>query len=104
MENTLPFEFGPPNIVKPASELLGETLLQLNQPAQAARAFAEQLKRTPRRTVSLLGLARAAKAAGNRVKAADAYRRLAAIWHNANENIPGRAEALKAETKISSGR
>jgi len=104
MENALPFEFGPPNIVKPASELLGETLLQLNQPAQAVTAFADQLKRTPRRTASLLGLARASKAAGNRMNAAGAYRRLAAIWHSANENIPGRAEVLSAETEDTSVR
>lgn len=99
MEKALPLEFGPPNIVKPASELLGEVALQLNQPSQAVTAFTYQLKRTPRRTASLLGLARSAKAAGNRAGAADAYRRLATIWHGADKNVPGLAEAKKAETQ-----
>ncbi len=95
MEAELPYEFGPPNVVKPTAELLGQVLLELGRHKKAAQAFNAQLKRTPLRTISLLGLARASAAAGNAVEAAEVYQRLAAVWHSANPHVPGREEALK---------
>ena len=60
VEDSLPFEFGPPVPVKPVNEQVGEMLMDLRRPKEAMEAFELSLKRTPRRTLSLLGLARAA--------------------------------------------
>ena len=62
VEASLPFEFGPPVPVKPVNEQVGEMLMDLRRPKEAMEAFELSLKRTPRRTLSLLGLARAAMA------------------------------------------
>jgi len=56
---------GPPEPIKPALEFYGELLLSEGKPSEAAAAFERQLLRTPNRTPSVDGLARAtAKAAG----------------------------------------
>ena len=56
---------GPPEPIKPALEFYGELLLTEGKPSEAAAAFERQLLRTPNRTPSVEGLARAtAKAAG----------------------------------------
>lgn len=94
-ETSLPYEFGPPNVVKPAWELYGETLLELGRHEEAAEAFRRQLDRTPRRTTTLLGLARAQSGAGDERAASETYRELAEIWKNAE---PGVA-ALVSEAK-----
>jgi tetratricopeptide (TPR) repeat protein len=55
---------GPPGPMKPAHELYGELLLDADRAAEAMAAFEQSLLRTPRRTPSLLGLARAAAKVG----------------------------------------
>lgn len=55
-EFSLPIEFGPPEIVKPSSELLGEVYMELGMLEEARAAFEAQLKRTPKRRISLLAL------------------------------------------------
>ena len=55
-EFSLPIEFGPPEIVKPSSELLGEVYLKLEMMEEAKSAFDAQLTRTPKRYISLSGL------------------------------------------------
>ncbi len=59
-EDAMSFEFGPPVVVKPAHELLGETLLDLGRPEEARKQFEHSLARAPKRALSLQGLARAA--------------------------------------------
>ncbi|HSR41401.1 MAG TPA: tetratricopeptide repeat protein, partial [Longimicrobiales bacterium] len=86
-EAGLPFQFGPPAIPKPTFELLGEALLEAGRADEAAEAFATALQRTPRRTASLLGLARAQEAAGRRAEARRTYGELAAIWSAADPGI-----------------
>jgi tetratricopeptide (TPR) repeat protein len=81
LEATLPFEFGPPFIEKPAYELLGEILLELRKPAEARAAFEKALSRTPERTAALVGLMKAAAQSGDRTKEAEIKARLDAIWH-----------------------
>ncbi len=88
IESEMPFEFGPPFIVKPSQELKGEILLELGRAAEAQAAFHVVLKRTPRRTAALLGLARAAERAGDRATAQDTYSTLRAIWHRADAALP----------------
>ena len=84
LEETLPFEFGPPFIDKPAYELLGEVLLDARQPAEARSAFEKALARTPDRTAALVGLMKAAAQLGDRKKEAEIRSRLDAIWHRAD--------------------
>jgi hypothetical protein len=91
-EEAMPFEFGPPQIVKPTQELLGEILLGVGKPAAAQAAFTKSLARTPGRSRSLVGLARAASAAGDRATAESAVARLKANWHAADKDVPELAE------------
>ena len=58
-------EFGPPTVVKPTHELLGEMLLATGRPAEAQQAFTQALAQYPKRLLSLRGLAAAARAAGD---------------------------------------
>ena len=60
----MPLEFGPPNIQKPANELLGDQLLALGRNAEAEQAYQSALARAPGRTKSLQGLLRAEQALG----------------------------------------
>jgi tetratricopeptide (TPR) repeat protein len=55
-EDTLPFEFGPPSILKPTWELLGEELLTLGRAEEARAAFERALQRTPGRSLVVRGL------------------------------------------------
>jgi tetratricopeptide (TPR) repeat protein len=68
-ENTLPMEFGPPEIYKPTEEILGELYLQLNRPAEAKKAFEADLARAPGRRLGSRGLAEAEKQLGSRQSA-----------------------------------
>jgi tetratricopeptide (TPR) repeat protein len=65
IEDTLPMAFGPPDIIKPAHELMGEQLLALGRAAEAKRAFQRALELAPGRLRSLLGLHRAAAIDGD---------------------------------------
>jgi tetratricopeptide (TPR) repeat protein len=65
IESTLAAPSGPPEPIKPALECYGEGLLDAGRPAEAAAAFHQELLRTPKRTPSVEGLARATgKSAG----------------------------------------
>jgi hypothetical protein len=66
--------------VKPSHELLGEVLLQVGSPAEAAAAFDAGLLRMPNRARSLIGAARAHTAAGRRDIAAERYGTLHSFW------------------------
>ncbi|MFB6240674.1 MAG: hypothetical protein ABEJ46_03785, partial [Gemmatimonadota bacterium] len=84
-----PVPYGPPSTYKPPRELEGEILLAMERPQAAMAAFRQGLERTPRRPASLLGMARAARAAGEAERAATAYARLEAVWERAEEGWPG---------------
>jgi tetratricopeptide (TPR) repeat protein len=62
-EADLPYMFGPPRVVKPTLELLGEVLLARQRHPEAAAAFRRQLERTPGRAASLRGLAQSSSIA-----------------------------------------
>ena len=79
MELALNAPSGPPDPMKPALELYGELLLEANRPADAAAAFSQSLLRTPKRTPSTLGLARALTRAGKAGAARQHYAELAAM-------------------------
>jgi len=65
-----------PGVVLPARELLGEMLLELNQPMLALEAFETSLRSAPERLHALYGAARAAQLAGNLRKARTYYSKL----------------------------
>ncbi|HUF80788.1 MAG TPA: hypothetical protein VMN03_06605 [Burkholderiales bacterium] len=73
-----PAYYGPPHVPKPADELMGEMLLALDQPEEAATMFEQSLARHTSRTLSLVGLARAQEAAG--MDAADTWSQIDAQW------------------------
>jgi len=82
-----------PYPVKPAGELYGEILLGTGDAAAAIVQFKASLARTPRRAQSLLGLARAASAAGLRGDAVKAAKDFLAAWHLADNDRPELEEA-----------
>ena len=65
IEATLSAPSGPPEPIKPALEFYGEILLDAHADGEAAAAFRQQLLRTPNRTPSVKGLARATAKAGS---------------------------------------
>jgi len=83
----------PPYPVIPANELCGELLLDLNRPADAAVYFEKALARTPNRPKIVLGLARTARALGERDLATKRYKEFLTIWKTADSDRPELAEA-----------
>jgi len=83
------------NRLYPFRELLGELLLEMDQPAAALKEFETALKQTPNRYRALLGMARAENVAGDRQKAAEHYGRLVELAKNADDE---RAETREAKT------
>ena len=86
-DDVLPFEFGPPDVAKPTHELLGEMLLAQGRAAEAQKEFASALERTPGRSMTLLGLTRASRAAGDTTTSNRAAAQLRANWHRADRSV-----------------
>src|SRR5207244_8640830 len=84
VEDSMAYAFGPPLVNQPSHELLGAELLRLHRFGEAVTQYRLALKRTPRRTAALLGLARAATALGDTALSYRTYAELAAIWHQAD--------------------
>jgi predicted Zn-dependent protease len=93
------FDFGPPVVVKPTRELLGEILLKLGRAQEAQTEFASSLKRAPKRFLSLLGMARAAAKAGDHAAAQEAYATLEKMLHRADAEMAELAEVKKGMAK-----
>ncbi|MCI0698523.1 tetratricopeptide repeat protein [candidate division KSB1 bacterium] len=98
-EDRMSFDFGPPVVVKPARELLGEMLLKLDRSQEAQVEFASSLKRTPKRFLSLLGMARAATKSGDHAAAQETYATLEKVLHRADAEMVELAEVKKGVTK-----
>jgi tetratricopeptide (TPR) repeat protein len=93
LETRRPKPVARPYPVKPAGELYAEILLGTGDPAAAIVQFNAALARTPRRAASLLGLARAASAAGQPTLAASTAREFLSVWKLADKERPELAEA-----------
>ncbi len=91
-EDALPAEFGPPEIVKPTHELLGELLLASRRPAEAQREFERALELAPGRFPALYGLLHAANEAGDTAQAEYALDKLEYNWREADSGLPQVAE------------
>jgi tetratricopeptide (TPR) repeat protein len=76
-EKTMAAPSGPPEPITPAFELYGQMLLEAGRAKEAMQAFEQALLRTPKRTPSVLGLARAAVKAGDTTTARQRYQELA---------------------------
>ena len=77
-----------PAPVVPARELLGDLLLDVNQPAQALLAFEASAGRDPNRLNGLLGAGRAAELSGDGAKARALYGRAVALCGQADGDRP----------------
>jgi tetratricopeptide (TPR) repeat protein len=87
-----------PGPLAPARELLGEMLLEMNEPAQALAQFEATLKKEPRRFRALYGAAHAAQLSGNRDASQRYFRELLKVCDHADK--PGRPELIEAERAI----
>jgi hypothetical protein len=76
------------NRLVPMRELLGELLLEVNEPAAALVAFEASLQRVPNRFRSFSGAARAAELAGDREKAKAFYAKLVELADKADTDRP----------------
>jgi tetratricopeptide (TPR) repeat protein len=81
------------NRLYPFRELLGELLLEMGQSTAAQSEFATALKATPNRYRVLLGIARAANAAGDRQTASEYFGKLVNLAKNADTERPETQEA-----------
>ena len=68
-----------PGSILPAREMLGDFLLETNQPQKALDAYERSLKDSPNRLNGLSGAARAAQLAGDREKARAYYVQVAKL-------------------------
>jgi tetratricopeptide (TPR) repeat protein len=86
-EDAMVLDYGPPAIVKPSHEVFGEVLLKIGRPADARVEFAKALARAPRRSLSLAGLARAAKATGESATLLATCATIAGIYASADAAV-----------------
>jgi tetratricopeptide (TPR) repeat protein len=93
LEGKLPAPSGPPRIIKPTFELLGETLLRAGKSKEAVKQFSISLLRHPNRARSLLGAARVAADSSDRQGAIAGYSKFLAVWSKADPDLPELKEA-----------
>jgi tetratricopeptide (TPR) repeat protein len=77
------------NRLSPIRELLGELLLEANEPAQALTKFETSLRNNPNRFRSFAGAAKAAERVGNRAQARRYYEKLVTLAAQADDGRPG---------------
>src|SRR6516162_4383884 len=82
-----------PSPVVPMRELLGDLLLEINQPTQALSEYEASLTKDPNRFRSVYGAAKAAERAGDAAKAKTYYQQLAALGSNGDGDRPELTEA-----------
>ena len=88
-----------PGPLTPARELLGEMLVEMNEPGQAVEQFKATLTKEPGRFRALYGAAHAAHLSGSRETSQKYFRELLKVCGRAD--TPGRAEILEAQRAIS---
>jgi len=76
------------NRLSPIRELLGELLLEANEPAQALKEFETSLRNNPNRYRSFAGAAKSAERTGDRTQARSYYEKLIALAAQADEGRP----------------
>jgi tetratricopeptide (TPR) repeat protein len=96
LQSRMPKPIGRPFPVKGADELYGDLLLAAGRPKEAIPWFERTLARTPNRSRSLLGLARAYRNAGDASNARAAYKRFLTNYRLADSGLAEIAEAREA--------
>jgi tetratricopeptide (TPR) repeat protein len=86
IEDTLLYD-EPPAWHWPSRLVLGDALLEAKRPADAEKAFRDELQRNPENGWSLNGLARALKAQGKTKQAQQVSDRFARAWANADIDL-----------------
>ncbi|HEX9707383.1 MAG TPA: hypothetical protein VGA24_07050 [Steroidobacteraceae bacterium] len=86
IEDTLPYD-EPPAWHWPSRQALGAMLLAARKPAEAEKAYRDELERNPENGWSLYGLAQALKAQGKKSEAQEASDRYAKAWANADIDL-----------------
>lgn len=89
----IPYEFGPPTIVKPPRERAAELLLSLDRPAEALAELELAERMAPGRTLARRARARALLALGRRDAMRREYAALAGTLHVAEPTYPWLVEA-----------
>ncbi|HVG25232.1 MAG TPA: hypothetical protein VND45_13830 [Thermoanaerobaculia bacterium] len=72
-EASMPFDFGPPVVAKPAAELLGDQLIAAGRAEEGEAAYRAALARVPGRTLVLAALAKAGSAKHGEARAASPH-------------------------------
>jgi tetratricopeptide (TPR) repeat protein len=93
IEAKLPAPSGPPRILKPTYELLGEVYLKANKPVLAKEQFSISLRRHRNRLRSLIGAARSANLLGDKSTAKEIYEQLIDQLNDADQDFPDLVEA-----------
>src|SRR5450631_1151811 len=88
-----------PGPLAPATELLGEMLLEMNEPGQALAQFEATLTKEPGRFRALYGAAHAAQLSGSRDTSQRYFRDLLKVCDRADK--PGRSEIIEAKRALS---
>jgi hypothetical protein len=88
-----------PGVPRPARELYGVMLLERGMAKEALAAFEATLKKEPNRLGAYMGAARAAEAAGDKVKARDYYKKVVGVAARADKTRTEVAEARSALKK-----
>ena len=88
-----------PGPLAPARELMGEMLLEINEPAQALTQFAATLEKEPGRFRALYGAAKAAQLSGNHEASQKYFRQLLQVCAQADK--AARPEILEARRATS---
>ena len=87
-----------PGPLAPARELLGEMLLEMNEPAQALEQFEATLKKEPGRLRALYGAAHSAQLSASRETSQKYFREMLKVCDRADK--PGRPELVEAKRAI----
>jgi Tfp pilus assembly protein PilF len=87
------------NRLSPIRELLGELLLEANEPAQALKEFETSLRNNPNRYRSFAGAAKAADRAADGALAKHYYEKLVSLAGNAD---PARPDLIAAKQFLAS--
>jgi tetratricopeptide (TPR) repeat protein len=77
----------PPGWMIPVRHALGATLLKAGEPAEAEKAYREDLRRWPENGWSLFGLARSLEAQGKGQDAAEVGKRFREAWKRADVKL-----------------
>lgn len=91
-----PKPIGRPYPVKGADELYAELLAEVGRFDDAMAWFERTLARTPNRSRAVLGMARAARRAGDEEKSRKYYAQFLENWKTADEGLPEIEEARRA--------